>query len=146
MARSEAPVSMRNAMSMERWGSRIVLLLGGEFARFVLVRGLCAVLSYGAYLLLLLSSSYEFAYVSSYLFGIVLAYLVNSRFVFRVAMSRRSAIRFPLVYIVQFVGTFLILRFAVQWAHISPSIAYGLAVCVTIPITFVLSRRIIKAA
>lgn len=138
-------VPTREAIIMERWVSRIVPLISGEFARFVIVRGICTVLSYGAYLLLLLSFSYEVSYVCSYLFGIVLAYLVNSRFVFRVAMSRRSAIRFPLVYVVQFVGTFLILRIAVQWAHISPSIAYGLAVCVTIPLTFVLSRRIIRA-
>lgn len=116
-----------------------------EFLRFVISRGVCAIFSYGLYLALLLIVSYEIAYVASYVAGIALAYFVSSRFVFQVAMSPRSAIRFPLVYLVQFVISFVLLRITVQWIHIPPSIAYAIAVAVTIPLTFSLSRWIMRA-
>lgn len=119
--------------------------ISGEFARFVIVRGICTVVSYGLYLLLLLLTRYEVAYVVSYAGGVVLAYFVSSRYVFRVPMSARSAARFPLVYVAQFLATFVLLRAAVSWGHISPSIAYILAVGITIPLTFALSRRIMRA-
>ena len=116
-----------------------------EFLRFVISRGACAVFSYGLYLVLLLIVRYEIAYVASYIAGIALAYFVSSRFVFQVAMSPRSAIRFPFVYLIQFIVSFILLRIAVQLVHIPPSIAYAVAVAVTIPLTFSLSRWIMRA-
>jgi putative flippase GtrA len=115
-----------------------------EFVRFVVVRGICAIFTYGLYLVLLIKIRYEVAYLVSFVGGVVLAYVINSRYVFREAMNAKSAILFPIVYIVQFLVSFVLLRIAVQWVGILPSIAFAIAVGITIPVTFVLSRLIIR--
>jgi len=119
--------------------------LRGEFFRFVIVRGACAVVTYGAYLLLLRAVTYTPAYVASYALGIVLAYVANSHFVFRAPMKRRAAMRFPAVYLFQFVANYLALRILVEVAGVPASWALAISIGVTIPLTFVLSRWIIRA-
>jgi putative flippase GtrA len=116
----------------------------GEFIRFVIVRGICTVFSYGCYLLLLQCMTYQAAYVVSYIAGVALAYLVNSKFVFREPLRKRAAFRFPLVYIFQFVANLVIIRIAVEYLHIPASLAFAVSIGITIPITFVLSRWIIR--
>jgi putative flippase GtrA len=132
--------AIERSVSWRTWSSH-----KSEFLKFIVSRGVCAIFSYGLYLALLLVVRYEIAYVVSYAAGIALAYFVSSRFVFQVAMSPRSAARFPLVYLAQFVVSFVLLRIAVQLVHIPPSIAYAIAVAVTIPLTFSLSRWIMRA-
>src|SRR5688500_14139103 len=58
-------------------------MLAVEFVRFVVVRCVCAIFSYGAYLLLLRWMRYELAYVLAFLAGVGLAYVVSAVFVFR---------------------------------------------------------------
>lgn len=115
-----------------------------EFARFVLLRAACAVFSYGLYLVLLLWIRYEAAYVIAFVAGVALAYVVNTLVVFREPMRRHSALRFPVVYVVQFVLSWLLLALAVERFGVPESWALLLAVSVTLPVTFVLSRRIIR--
>ena len=57
-----------------------------QFMQFLLVRGACAVFSYGCYLLLLRWVSYEVSYVVTYILGIGLAYVSSAAF----ATYRRS--------------------------------------------------------
>lgn len=118
--------------------------LGGEFLRFSLLRAACSVLSYGLYLLLLLWQPYELAYVVSFVAGVALAYVVNATLVFREPMRGRSALRFPLVYVAQFAIIWVLLRIAVEHAGVPEAIALGLAVLAMLPITFLLSRRVIR--
>lgn len=120
-------------------------ILAAEFVRFVVVRCLCAVFSYGCYLLLLQWIRYEGAYVVSFIAGVALAYVVSAVFVFRQPMKKRAAFRFPIVYVVQFVGCLVLLRVAVESFGIPESVALALAVGVTLPMTFLLSRWIIRA-
>lgn len=117
----------------------------GEIARFILVRGACTVLSYGLYLLLLRWTRYEVAYIVAFVFGIVLAYVVNAIFVFREPMRRRSALQFPFVYLLQFAMTMAILRIAVEHLGVSETIALAIAIVISLPVTFLLSRWVLKA-
>lgn len=115
-----------------------------EFIRFVLLRAACTVFSYGLYLTLLLWIRYEAAYAAAYVAGVALAYVVNAMVVFREPMRRRSALRFPLVYVVQFALSWLLLQIAVEHFGVPESWALLLAVAATLPVTFVLSRRIMR--
>lgn len=124
-------------------GRKVLALTGGEFGRFVFVRALCAVVTYGAYLLLLVPVSYEAAYVLSYLLGIALAYVTSAKFVFRREVSRRSALLFPLVYIVQFAFGFVVIRFAVDYLGVPEGLGLAVSVLATLPVTFAMSRWII---
>jgi putative flippase GtrA len=115
-----------------------------EFIRFVFVRGLCAGLSYGCFLGLLLAMSYQAAYVWSYIFGVVLAYVVNARFVFRQRFTLRSALTYPFVYLAQFFVSLALLRLLVDGAGWAAWLAYAVSVGVTIPFVFLSSRWILR--
>ena len=118
--------------------------VSGEFLRFVLTRAACTAASYGLYLLLLLWTSYQQAYAITFVAGIALAYVVNATLVFREPMRSSSALRFPLVYALQFAAVWLVLRLAVEGFAVPESIALVPAVLLALPMTFVLSRRVIR--
>ncbi|NII56426.1 GtrA family protein [Luteibacter sp. SG786] len=118
---------------------------GSEFVRFVVVRGLCAVLSYACFLLLLRIFTYQNAYAGSYVFGVALAYVVNARFVFRQRFTWRSALAYPFVYLVQFFASLVLLRIFVDGAGWPAWLAYVVSVGGTIPFVFLLSRWILRS-
>ena len=71
-----------------------------EFARFLVVGLLnTGVRSYAAYLLAGPFIGYNLALVLAYAVGIVMAYLLNSLFVFRRSLSVGTAVRYPIVYL-----------------------------------------------
>ena len=115
-----------------------------EFVRFTISRAACAVLTYAFYLLLLIISSYEVAYGISYALGIVLAYLTTARFVFKEALRPKSAFAFPLVYLVQFLLGYVLIKFGVEVLEIPKAFGLAFSVAVTLPLTFLLSRWAIK--
>lgn len=117
----------------------------GEFLRFLVMGGANTIVAYAIYLLLLRWMRYEIAYTIGYAVGIAMAYVLSARFVFRQPFRRRSATRFPLVYIAQFLVSLAMLRVAVEWFHLPEWAALGFAVIATIPVTFVLSRWILRA-
>lgn len=117
--------------------------IAGEFVRFLIMGGANTLVAYAIYLLLLDWMRYEIAYAIGYACGIVLAYALSAAFVFRKPLSRRSAVRFPLVYVAQFLVSLGLLRIAVEAFHMAEWIAFGFAVALTIPVTFLLSRWIL---
>jgi len=119
--------------------------IAGEFIRFLVMGGANTLVAYAVYLLLLNWMRYELAYTIGYAVGIAMAYVLSAGFVFRQPLRRRSATRFPLIYVVQFLVSFALLRIAVEWLHMPAWLALGFAVIATIPVTFVLSRWVIRA-
>ncbi|WNH50787.1 GtrA family protein [Stenotrophomonas oahuensis] len=117
-----------------------------EFAKFILVRGICAVFTYGAYLLALQWWTYEVAYVASYVLGIALAYYSSATFVFGEPLKRRAALLFPLVYVVQFVAGYFLIKVAVEVIHVPEWLALAVSIAVTIPLTFVMTRWVVRSA
>jgi len=119
--------------------------IAGEFARFLIVGGANTLAAYAVYLLLLPWMRYEFAYAIGYVVGITVAYALSATFVFRQPMRKRSAARFPLVYAVQFLISLGLLRLAIEIFAIPQWLALAVSVVLTIPITFALSRWIVRA-
>ncbi len=119
--------------------------LAGEFARFLVMGGANTLVAYAVYLVLLNWMRYEIAYTIGYAIGIAMAYVLSSTFVFRQPFRRRSAMRFPFVYVAQFLVSFALLRVAVEWIGLPAWLALGFAVITTIPVTFALSRWILRA-
>lgn len=139
---TDRPHTRRNAAPPPAATQRTIAI---EFVRFVLLRAVCAVFSYGLYIALLRWIRYEAAYVVAFIAGIGLAYVVSAMFVFRQPMRKRSAYRFPVVYLLQFVLSLILLRVAVEILGIPEWLALAFAVGVTLPITFLLSRWIVRA-
>ena len=111
-----------------------------EFVRFLLVGATNTLLSYLLYFFLLTFMRYLPAYSIAYCAGIVLSYFLNMFFVFRKQCSLRSFLKFPAVYIIQYVLGASILWFLVGNLDLSPPIAMTIVIIVTIPVTYLASR------
>ena len=116
----------------------------GDFFRFVLVGGINALLTFGIYALLLLIVSYSVAYSIAYIMGILISYYLNTRFVFKSNFSVRKAVKYPMVYLVQYLAGLAALYAMVEIFHINKLIASPLTIMITVPLTFVMSRWVIK--
>lgn len=114
-----------------------------EVLRFLLAGGINTALAWLVYLLLLMWFRYETAYVVAYVLSIGTSYLLSARFVFRQRMQWRAAALFPLVYVVQLAIGFVLLRLLVEQLRVAQAFAPLLVVLLTLPLTFLLSRRIV---
>jgi len=115
-----------------------------SFARFVIVGAVNTGASYALFVALELVLPYVAAYAIAYLAGIVLSYVLNTRFVFGVARSWSTFLRFPLVYVVQFVLGSAIIVALVESFAMSPRVAALIALVATIPVTFVAARFVLR--
>jgi putative flippase GtrA len=115
-----------------------------EFIRFVCVGLVNTAGGYLLYLLLLRFLPYTVSYTLVYATGIFVSYGLNSRFVFHQPMALKKALRFPVVYAVQYVLSALMLWAAVELFAVDPRVAFLLAVALTVPVVFLLGRRIIR--
>lgn len=118
---------------------------GREIVRFLIAGGSNTVLAWLIYLLLLRWFRYEAAYVAAYVSSIGTSYLLSARFVFRQHLRWRAALLFPLVYAAQLAVGFVLLRVLVERLDVPQAFAPLLVVLLTLPITFLLSRRIVVA-
>ncbi len=115
-----------------------------EFTRFLLVGATNTLFSYVLYLLLLLVVPYWPAYTLSYGAGIVLSYFLNVHFVFKKRVSLASFLKFPFVYLIQYSLGSLVLWLLVKHGGIDEKWAGALVSIVTIPVTFLASRFVLK--
>lgn len=115
-----------------------------EFFRFLLVGVSNTLVAYVVFLLLLPFLPYLYAYTLSYCVGVVNSYFMNVLFVFRKRISLHSFLKFPLVYVVQYFLGASILWLLVGKLGIAPAWAYAAVIVVTVPVTFVASRFVLK--
>ncbi|WP_339251667.1 GtrA family protein [Paenibacillus sp. FSL P2-0136] len=120
-------------------------LLNREFLKFVVSGGINTLTTYLMYLLLLLFLNYSLSYTVSYVSGIFLSYYLNTVFVFKEKISIKKFLKFPIVYLIQYFINLLMLYILVEHLHLSTKIVPLIVVVVTIPVTFVLSKLIIKS-
>lgn len=118
--------------------------LAGEVARFILGGILNSAVGYGSYLILLHWLRYEISFTISYIIGIVVSYIFNATCVFRQPMGWRSAIRYPIVYLIQYMLGLILLKTLVEGMHIPAKLAPLIVTILTIPATFVTSRIILR--
>jgi len=128
---------------LQRVASTIRLFFSTSVFRFLLGGIINTALSFLIYWLLMLVVSYQLAYAMSYCIGIALSYLINSRMVFRVRYSVRSAALFPLIYLAGYVVGAAVLAVGVKMLGINPWLAPALSVCITLPLTYVLTRLVL---
>jgi putative flippase GtrA len=115
-----------------------------DLVRFVIAGCLNGVFGYSVYLLLLPLTPYAIAYTVTYAASVVFAYCVSARFVFRRPLQWRHAAQYPLVYVLQYLLGITLTVALVERAHINPEFVLALVIIITLPVTFWLSRWIIK--
>lgn len=116
----------------------------GEALRFLLAGALNTAVTYAIYLLALQVLPYRAAYTLAYALGIVLGYALTTWFVFRAAWSWKRMLAYPMVYLLQYGLGVLFLTVLVERQWVSKELAPLLVVVVTLPVTFIASRLLIK--
>jgi putative flippase GtrA len=115
-----------------------------EFITFAFFGAINTAVTYGVYVLCVRVIPYNAAYTISYAFGIVLSYWLNARFVFGERLRISRALQYPIVYAVQYLVGLAVLYVAVEVAGLNKYVAPLLVVVLTLPVTYVLSRYVIK--
>ena len=118
-------------------------LRDSQFTRFIIAGGVNTVVTYAIYVGLVMFLPYAIAYTLTTALGIWISYFFNARFVFRRRLTLSAALQYPMVYLVQYILGLLLLYLLVEKAGFSKFFAPLLIVCVSVPLTFVLSRNII---
>lgn len=112
--------------------------------RFLLVGGTNTAATLLLYWLLLGWLVPRAAYAVSFAAGMVLGYLLNTRFVFRVRRQWRSLALFPLVHLATYVVGALALELAIGWLHIDPRVAPLLSIAATVPTSYLLTHSLLR--
>lgn len=115
-----------------------------EFKRFVFWGAVNTGLTYFCYIFFALFVNYKIAYTVSYILGILISYYCNVRFSFQESFSVRQFIPYPLVYVMQYGVGLLLVYSLVDLTGINKFIAPIIVLVLTVPLTFFMSRMLIK--
>ncbi|HEA3048196.1 TPA: flippase GtxA [Staphylococcus aureus] len=117
-----------------------------EILKFIIVGGINTLNYYVVYLLLLklLHIEYMISHITGFLVAFVISYYLNCYFVYRVKPTWRKFISFPITQIVNVSLQTVLLYAFVSWLNLPAEIAPFAGLVITIPITFVLSKWILK--
>ncbi|MCL9712165.1 flippase GtxA [Staphylococcus aureus] len=117
-----------------------------KILKFIIVGGINTLNYYVVYLLLLklLHIEYMISHITGFLVAFVISYYLNCYFVYRVKPTWRKFISFPITQIVNVSLQTVLLYVFVSWLNLPAEIAPFAGLVITIPITFVLSKWILK--
>lgn len=118
--------------------------LNRETFLFLIVGVVNTVTTYSIYLLLLLVISYWSAYTAAYAMGTFFSYALNTLVVFRAKWNWKRLAAYPLVYVIQYALGMMGLGLLVEVLGFSEQLAPLLVIILTIPVTYLASRRIIR--
>lgn len=117
-----------------------------EILKFIIVGGINTLNYYVVYLLLLklLHIEYMISHITGFIVAFVISYYLNCYFVYRVKPTWRKFISFPITQIVNISLQTVLLYVFVSWLNLLAEIAPFAGLIITIPITFILSKWILK--
>ncbi|MEN0543249.1 flippase GtxA [Staphylococcus aureus] len=117
-----------------------------EILKFIIVGGINTLNYYVVYLLLLklLHIEYMVSHITGFIVAFVISYYLNCYFVYRVKPTWRKFISFPITQIVNISLQTVLLYVFVSWLNLPAEIAPFAGLIITIPITFILSKWILK--
>ncbi|PNZ61431.1 GtrA family protein [Staphylococcus aureus] len=117
-----------------------------EILKFIIVGGINTLNYYVVYLLLLklLHIEYMISHITGFIVAFVISYYLNCYFVYRVKPTWRKFISFPITQIVNVSLQTVSLYVFVSWLNLPAEIAPFAGLIITIPITFILSKWILK--
>ena len=117
-----------------------------EILKFIIVGGINTLNYYVVYLLLLklLHIEYMISHITGFIVAFVISFYLNCYFVYRVKPTWRKFISFPITQIVNVSLQTVLLYVFVSWLNLPAEIAPFAGLIITIPITFILSKWILK--
>jgi putative flippase GtrA len=115
-----------------------------EFYRFIFWGGVNTLSGYLIYAFLLLVLPYLLSYTVAFIISIFISYLLNSKFVFNQPLKLSKAVKYPAVYLAQYLIGTTSLYLLVQILRVNKLLAPVFVIVLTIPVTYLLSRRIVR--
>jgi putative flippase GtrA len=114
-----------------------------SIAKFAAVGVINTGVYYGSYLALRLAVHYLVAHVLAIAIAMVVSFFLNSLWTFRTRPTWRKFLLWPLTNATNYVMTTVGVVVLVEWLHVDQRIAPLFAAAAAIPVTFLLSRRLL---
>jgi len=115
-----------------------------EFCRFLFWGGVNTLSGYLIYAFLLRFLPYLLCYTVAFVISVFVSYFLNSKFVFNQELRLSKAIKYPLVYLAQYLIGTISLYLLVQILRVNKLLAPVFVVVLTIPVTYYLSGKIVR--
>ncbi|EGQ1624737.1 GtrA family protein [Staphylococcus pseudintermedius] len=117
-----------------------------EIFRFILVGGVNTLNYYIVYLILLrlFDVHYLISHIVGFIFSFVVSFYLNCYFVYKVRPTLKKFLAFPLTQVVNMGTQTLLIFIFVDLMHFNAALAPFVGLIVTIPITYILSKFILK--
>ncbi len=117
-----------------------------EFIRFIVVGIINTANYYLCYLGLheLLDIGYMTAHIASFSFSFVISFFLNSYFTFKVKPTLAKFLQFPLTQLFNVAVSSVLVYLFVEYFLIDSTIAPILSVLITVPLTFIITGKILK--
>ena len=119
---------------------------GKQYVKFLLYGGLNTLFTYFIYLLLSTFLYFQLAYFLAYVSGIVMAYFLNLRFVFKESNSLGKIIIYPFIYAAQYFIGAVMLHFFVNVFEISKLLSPILVAVILVPTSYGMNKKILAKA
>jgi putative flippase GtrA len=119
------------------------VVISREAGRFGVVGVLSALTYYLVYLVMQLVLPYLLAHAIAYAAAIVLSFFLNCHFTYRTLPTVKKFLLYPLTHLAGFLATSVGVTVLVEWAQVDERIAPIVAAGIAIPVSFVISRRIL---
>ena len=117
-----------------------------EFATFLVVGAINTALTYIVFLLLLGLMHYLAAFTISFVLGIATSYALNARFVFKRKHKIGTMLRFPLIYVFQYIYGSVMLSLLIGMLAMSKPLAMLVVAATSALLTFLLMRHVFQAS
>ncbi|GGG92264.1 GtrA family protein [Staphylococcus pragensis] len=117
-----------------------------EIIKFVIVGGINTLDYYLVYLILLklFNVHYMLSHIIGFVVSFIISYYLNCYFVYNVKPTLKKFLSFPLTQVVNMGMQTLFLYVFVRWFNFPSEIAPFVGLIVTIPITFILSKWLLR--
>jgi len=115
-----------------------------RWLRFIIGGGINTAFTYGFYLMLNTLLGYQMAYFLAYAMGVIFSYWFNAVVVFRVPLSWKGLFSYPIVYVIQYAASALLLGGLVEIAGVSMVLAPLAVTVVMVPLTYAMSRIVLS--
>src|SRR5579872_6674321 len=116
------------------------------FFRFLITGSLNTGITYFIYIFLLLFVHYNFAYTLSFACGILISYVLYSKFVFQQELSFKKFFRYPIIPVSQYFLGIVLLNFFIKDLAINKVLAPILVVIITVPYVYLLNGLILRGS
>lgn len=117
-----------------------------EIIKFVIVGGINTLDYYVVYLMLLklFNVHYMLSHIIGFVVGFIISYYLNCYFVYNVKPTLKKFLSFPLTQVANMGMQTLFLYVFVRWFNLPSEIAPFVGLVITIPITFVMSKWLLR--